>query len=119
MKSSMEILAGRIQATATRTDSRGGSPCAKPVRCQNHVGSSCGKNWNVDSASCRAQSVKCSTNLQDEGSHTGTCELRPHAVPESVALKRPQDFKLIGTGSGGYASRLRTRLSMDRLRAPA
>jgi isoquinoline 1-oxidoreductase beta subunit len=57
------------------------------------------KRWNVDPASCRAQS--------GEVLHTATGrrikygELAADAahmpIPESVVLKRPEDFKLIGT----------------------
>jgi isoquinoline 1-oxidoreductase beta subunit len=59
------------------------------------------KRWNVDPASCRAQS--------GEVLHTATGrrikygELAADAarmpVPKSVVLKRPQDFKLIGTSA--------------------
>src|SRR5207237_7394781 len=55
--------------------------------------------WNVDPASCHAQSgevLHAST-----GRRIGYGELAAEAahmpVPESVVLKRPQDFKLIGT----------------------
>src|SRR2546423_3126315 len=57
------------------------------------------KRWNVDPASCHAQSgevLHAST-----GRRIGYGELAAEAahmpVPESVVLKRPQDFKLIGT----------------------
>src|SRR5256714_5381774 len=57
------------------------------------------KRWNVDPASCHAQSgevLHAST-----GRRIGYGELAAEAagmpVPENVALKRAQDFKLIGT----------------------
>ena len=63
--------------------------------------SAAAKRWNVDHASCRAQG--------GEVFHAPTArrftysELAADAarmpVPESVALKRPEDFKLIGTAA--------------------
>jgi isoquinoline 1-oxidoreductase beta subunit len=63
--------------------------------------SAAAKRWNVDHASCRAQG--------GEVLHAPTArrftysELAADAarmpVPESVALKRPEDFKLIGTAA--------------------
>src|SRR5258707_2054936 len=57
------------------------------------------KTWNVDSASCRAQSGE--VLHEPTGRRVTYGELADAAarmpVPESVALKRPQDFKLIGT----------------------
>ncbi len=57
------------------------------------------KTWNVDSASCRAQSGE--VLHEPTGRRVTYGELANAAarmpVPESVALKRPQDFKLIGT----------------------
>ena len=57
------------------------------------------KRWNVDPASCRAQSGEV---LHPPTSRRATYgELAADAarmpVPQNVALKRPQDFKLIGT----------------------
>jgi isoquinoline 1-oxidoreductase beta subunit len=57
------------------------------------------KRWNVDPASCRAQSGEV---LHPPTGRRGTYgELAADAarvpIPENVALKRPQDFKLIGT----------------------
>jgi isoquinoline 1-oxidoreductase beta subunit len=61
--------------------------------------SAAAKRWNVDPASCRAQN--------GEVLHTPTrrtlkygelaAESSRLPVPETVALKRPQDFTLIGT----------------------
>ncbi len=57
------------------------------------------KRWNVDSASCRAQSGE--VLHAPTGRRIKYGELAADAarlpVPENVALKRPQDFKLIGT----------------------
>jgi isoquinoline 1-oxidoreductase beta subunit len=59
------------------------------------------KRWNVDPASCRAQSgevLHASTGRKIRyGALAGDAAGMP--VPERVALKRPQDFKLIGTAA--------------------
>ncbi len=57
------------------------------------------KRWKVDPASCRAQSGEVRHPQTRRSMRYG--ELAADAaripVPESVALKRPEDFKLIGT----------------------
>jgi isoquinoline 1-oxidoreductase subunit beta len=57
------------------------------------------KRWNVDAASCRAQSGEVLHAPTGRRAKYG--ELAADAarmpVPENVALKRPEDFKLIGT----------------------
>ena len=57
------------------------------------------KRWNVDPASCRAQSGE--VLHAPTGRRINYGELAADAarmpVPENVALKRPEDFKLIGT----------------------
>src|SRR5712675_1303231 len=57
------------------------------------------KRWNVDPASCRAQSGE--VLHAPSGRRAGYGELAADAarmpVPESVVLKRPEEFKLIGT----------------------
>ena len=57
------------------------------------------KRWNVDPASCRAQSGE--VRHAPTGRRLKYGELTADAaripVPESVVLKRPEDFKLIGT----------------------
>jgi isoquinoline 1-oxidoreductase subunit beta len=57
------------------------------------------KRWNVDAATCRAQSGE--VLHAPTGRRIKYGELAADAarmpVPESVALKRPEDFKLIGT----------------------
>jgi len=61
--------------------------------------SAAAKRWNVDPASCRAQSgevVHAPTRRSIKyGALAADAARMP--VPEKVALKRPQDFKLIGT----------------------
>ena len=61
--------------------------------------SAAAKRWNVDPASCRAQSGEVLHAPTGRSIKYG--ELAADAarmpVPESVALKRPEDFKLIGT----------------------
>ena len=57
------------------------------------------KRWNVDPASCRAQSGE--VRHQASGRSLGYGELAADAarmpVPENVTLKQPAEFKLIGT----------------------
>jgi isoquinoline 1-oxidoreductase subunit beta len=57
------------------------------------------KRWNVDPASCRAQRGMVLHEPTGRTARYG--ELSPNAarmpVPEKVALKRPEDFRLIGT----------------------
>jgi isoquinoline 1-oxidoreductase beta subunit len=61
--------------------------------------SAAAKRWNVDSASCRAQSGE--VHHASTGKKIKYSELAADAarmpVPEKVALKQPADFKLIGT----------------------
>jgi isoquinoline 1-oxidoreductase beta subunit len=61
--------------------------------------SAAAQRWNVDPASCRAQSGE--VLHAPTGRRIKYGELAADAarmpVPESVALKRPEDFKLIGT----------------------
>jgi isoquinoline 1-oxidoreductase beta subunit len=61
--------------------------------------SAAAKRWNVEPASCRAQSGE--VLHPPTGRRIKYGELAADAarmpVPESVALKRPEDFKLIGT----------------------
>jgi isoquinoline 1-oxidoreductase beta subunit len=61
--------------------------------------SAAAKRWNVDPASCRAQSGE--VLHAPTGRRLKYGELAADAarmpVPESVALKRPEDFRLIGT----------------------
>jgi isoquinoline 1-oxidoreductase subunit beta len=61
--------------------------------------SAAAKRWNVDAASCRAQTGEVLHAPTGRRAKYG--ELAADAarmpVPKSVALKRPEDFKLIGT----------------------
>jgi isoquinoline 1-oxidoreductase subunit beta len=61
--------------------------------------SAAAKRWNVDPASCRAQSGEVLHPQTGRRIKYGelTADAARMAVPQSVALKRPQDFKLIGT----------------------
>jgi isoquinoline 1-oxidoreductase beta subunit len=57
------------------------------------------KKWNVDPASCRAQNGEVLHPSTGRSIKYGALAADAAAipVPESVALKQPQDFKLIGT----------------------
>jgi len=61
--------------------------------------SAAAKRWNVDPASCRAQ--KSEVRHEPTGRRATYSELAADAaripVPENVALKRPEQFNLIGT----------------------
>jgi isoquinoline 1-oxidoreductase beta subunit len=94
-------LIGGIQATGNSNAVRASW---RPLR---HAGatartmlvSAAAKRWNVDPASCRAQSGE--VLHAPTGRRIKYGELAADAarmpIPESVALKRPEDFKLIGT----------------------
>ena len=61
--------------------------------------SAAAKRWNVDPASCRAQNgevLHAATGRSIKYGELGADAARM-PVPESVVLKRPEDFKLIGT----------------------
>src|SRR5258707_5393526 len=61
--------------------------------------SAAAKRWNVDPASCRAQSgevLHAPTGRRIKYGELAAAAARM-PVPESVALKRPEDFRLIGT----------------------
>src|SRR5262249_57016832 len=57
------------------------------------------KRWNVDAATCRAQSGEVLPPPTGRRATYGelTADAARMPVPKDVALKRPQDFKLIGT----------------------
>src|SRR5438132_4008240 len=61
--------------------------------------SAAAKRWNVDPASCRAQSGEVLHPPTGRSIKYGELvdDTARLPVPESVALKRPEDFKLIGT----------------------
>ena len=94
------LLAG-VQATG---DSNAIRAAWQPLREAGAVArtmlvSAAAKRWNVDPASCRAQSGEVLHPPTGRSIKYG--ELAADAarmpVPESVVLKRPEDFKLIGT----------------------
>ncbi len=61
--------------------------------------SAAAKRWNVDPASCRAQSGEVSHAPTGRSAKYGdlAADAARMPVPESVALKRPEDFRIIGT----------------------
>jgi isoquinoline 1-oxidoreductase beta subunit len=94
-------LLGGIQATGNSNAVRASW---KPLReagviARTMLVEAAAKRWNVDPASCRAQKGEVLHALTGRRIKYG--ELAADAarvpVPESVALKRPEDFKLIGT----------------------
>ena len=61
--------------------------------------SAAAKRWNVDPAACRAESGRSASRRRQERSairRAGSDAARMPA-PEKLALKEPEDFKLIGT----------------------
>jgi isoquinoline 1-oxidoreductase subunit beta len=94
-------LAGGVQATGGSNAIRG---AWQPLRQAGAIArtmlvSAAAKRWNVDPASCRAQSgevLHAPTGRSIKyGELAGDAARMP--VPESVTFKRPEDFKLIGT----------------------
>ena len=61
--------------------------------------SAAAKRWNVDPASCRAESGEVVHAPTGQKINYGelAADAARLSVPENVALKRPEDFKLIGT----------------------
>src|SRR5262249_20024977 len=62
--------------------------------------SAAAKRWNVDAASCRAQSgevLHAPTGKRATYGELAADDAGRVPAPKNVALKRPQDFKLIGT----------------------
>jgi isoquinoline 1-oxidoreductase subunit beta len=61
--------------------------------------SAAAKRWNVDPASCRAQSGEVFHAPTGRSAKYGdlAADAAHMPVPESVALKRPEDFRIIGT----------------------
>jgi isoquinoline 1-oxidoreductase subunit beta len=106
-------LLGGIQATGNSNAVRA---AWQPLRQAGAIArtmlvSAAAKRWNVDAASCRAQSGEVLHPPTGRRAKYG--ELADAAarvpVPERVALKRPEDFKLIGTP----AKRLDTPAKVD------
>jgi isoquinoline 1-oxidoreductase beta subunit len=94
-------LLGGIQATGNSNAIRASW---KPLREAGAIArtlfvSAAAKRWNVDPASCRAQSGEVlhpPTGRRFKYGELATDAARM-PIPESVPLKRPEDFKLIGT----------------------
>ncbi|HXZ46379.1 MAG TPA: molybdopterin cofactor-binding domain-containing protein, partial [Pseudolabrys sp.] len=61
--------------------------------------SAAAKRWNVDPASCRAQSGEVLHELTGRTAKYGAlaADAAHIPIPENVVLKRPEDFMLIGT----------------------
>jgi isoquinoline 1-oxidoreductase beta subunit len=59
------------------------------------------KRWNVDPKSCRAEKGEVLHAKTGRGAKYGdlVADAARMPVPENVALKQPQDFKLIGTAA--------------------
>ena len=102
-----------VQATGNSNAIRG---AWKPLRqagatARTMLVSAAAKRWKVDPETCRAQ--RGEVHHESTGRRIGYGELAPEAaalpVPESVTLKPPQDFKLIGTP----AKRLDTPLKVN------
>jgi isoquinoline 1-oxidoreductase subunit beta len=94
-------LLGGVQATGGSTAIRA---AWKPLRqagatARTMLVSAAAKRWNVDPASCRAQSGEVLHAPTGRSIKYGelAAEAADMPVPESVALKRPEDFRLIGT----------------------
>lgn len=94
-------LIGGVQATGNSNAIRA---AWEPMRNAGAVArtmlvSAAAKRWNVEPASCRAQGgevVHTPTGRRAKYGDLAT-EAAHMPVPESVTLKRPEDFKLIGT----------------------
>jgi isoquinoline 1-oxidoreductase beta subunit len=69
------------------------------------------KRWNVDPASCRAQSGQVLHTPTGRGFTYGAlaADAARLPVPEKVALKRPEDFRLIGEAPGHAGEGQRNR----------
>jgi isoquinoline 1-oxidoreductase beta subunit len=90
-----------VQATGNSDAIRGGW---KPLRLAGAVArtmlvSAAAKQWNVDPQSCRAESGEVLHQATGRRIKYGdlAAEAARAPIPENVQLKRPEDFKLIGT----------------------
>jgi isoquinoline 1-oxidoreductase subunit beta len=102
-----------VQATGNSNAIRGGW---KPLRqagatARAMLVAAAAKRWNVDPASCRAQDGEVLHAPTGRRAKYGelAAEAAQMPVPENVALKRPDEFKLIGTP----AKRLDTPAKVD------
>ena len=96
-------LIGGVQATGGSTAI---SAAWQPMREAGAVArtmlvSAAAQRWNVDPASCRAQRAEVLHPPTGRTIKYGelAADAARMAVPESVVLKRPEDFKLIGTSA--------------------
>jgi isoquinoline 1-oxidoreductase beta subunit len=94
-------LLGGIQATGNSNAIRASW---QPLRQASAIArtmlvSAAAKRWNVDPASCRAQNAEVLHPPTGKSAKYGdlAADAAHMPVPEGVALKRPEDFKLIGT----------------------
>jgi isoquinoline 1-oxidoreductase subunit beta len=94
-------LIGGVQATGNSNAIRG---AWQPMRQASAIArtmlvSAAAKQWNVDPASCRAQSGEVHHEPTGRSMKYGALAAAAArmSIPENVALKRPEDFKLIGT----------------------
>ncbi len=94
-------LLGGIQATGNSNAIRA---AWQPLRQAGAIArtmlvSAAAKRWNVDPASCHAQSGEVLHAPTGKSAKYGdlAADATHMPVPEALALKRPQDFKLIGT----------------------
>ena len=94
-------LLGGVQATGNSNAIRGAWQLLREAGAiaRTMLVSAAAKRWNVDPGSCRAQSGEVLHAPTGRSAKYG--ELAADAarlpVPESVVLKRPEDFRLIGT----------------------
>ena len=102
-KSSMQIPCLGVQATGNSNAIRG---AWQPLRqagatARTMLVAAAAKRWNVDPASCRAQSGEVLHAPTGRKLKYGdlAADAARMPVPENVALKRPKDFKLIGTSA--------------------
>jgi isoquinoline 1-oxidoreductase subunit beta len=106
-------LLGGIQATGNSNAVRAAwQPLRQPgATARAMLVAAAAKRWNVDPASCRAQSGEVRHPPTGRSSKYGdlAADAARMAVPENVTLKRPEDFKLIGTP----AKRLDTPAKVD------
>ncbi len=94
-------LLGGVQATGGSTTIRS---AWMPMRQAGAVArtmlvAAAARHWNVDPASCRARNGEVIHSLSNQTVTYGeiAADAARMPVPENVALKRPEDFKLIGT----------------------
>jgi isoquinoline 1-oxidoreductase beta subunit len=93
-------LLGGLQATGNSNAVRASwQPLRQAGAAARSMLSAAAKRWNVDPASCRARSGAVLHEPTGRSARYGdlAADAAQMPVPEKVALKRPEDFKLIGT----------------------